>query len=155
FAESKLTDADLREANLCGADLRTSQLVRANLRGAKVEDVDFEGALCVDTIFDDLDLSRAKSLGAILHLGPSSVGVDTLFRSKGQIPEVFLGGCGVPDPVIVTLSALVGALEPIQYYSVFISYSPKDQPVADRLYADLQARGIRCFFDREDLKIGD
>jgi len=46
-------------------------------------------------------------------------------------------------------------IEPIQYYSCFISYSTKDQVFANRLYADLQAKGIRCWFAPEDLKIGD
>jgi hypothetical protein len=44
----------------------------------------------------------------------------------------------VPDPFIVQMKALVGAMEPIQFYSCFISYSTKDQEFADRLYADLQ-----------------
>ena len=46
-------------------------------------------------------------------------------------------------------------MSPIQFYSVFISYSSRDRDFADRLYADLQAQGIRCCLDREDLKIGD
>jgi hypothetical protein len=44
---------------------------------------------------------------------------------------------------------------PIQFYSCFISYSSKDQEFADRLYADLQNKGVRCWFAPEDLKIGD
>jgi len=31
----------------------------------------------------------------------------------------------------------------------------KDQSFVERLYADLQARGIRCWFAPEDLKSGD
>ena len=43
----------------------------------------------------------------------------------------------------------------IQFYSCFISYSSKDQPFVERLHADLQAKGVRCWFAPEDLKIGD
>jgi hypothetical protein len=43
----------------------------------------------------------------------------------------------------------------IEFYSAFISYSSKDEALAKRLYADLQAKGVRCWFAPEDLKIGD
>ncbi len=46
-------------------------------------------------------------------------------------------------------------LNPIEFYSCFISYSTKDQEFADRLYADLQNKGVRCWFAPEDLKTGD
>jgi hypothetical protein len=44
--------------------------------------------------------------------------------------------------------SLVAAESPIDYYSVFISYSSQDEALAKRLYADLQAQGkpprMRC-----------
>ena len=43
---------------------------------------------------------------------------------------------------------------PTEYYSCFISYSTKDQAFADRLYADLQANGVRCWFAAHDIKGG-
>src|SRR5262249_3516431 len=45
--------------------------------------------------------------------------------------------------------------QPIQFYSCFISYSFKDQEFAERLHADLQNQGVRCWLATEDLKIGD
>jgi hypothetical protein len=33
---------------------------------------------------------------------------------------------------------------PVQYYSVFISYSSKDETLAHRLHADLHNHGVRC-----------
>jgi hypothetical protein len=42
----------------------------------------------------------------------------------------------------------------IQHYSCFISYSTKDQKFADQLYADLQNKGVRCWFAPHDLPIG-
>src|SRR5262249_39107955 len=44
---------------------------------------------------------------------------------------------------------------PIHFYSCFVSYSSKDQEFVERLYADLQNKGVRCWFAPEDLKIGD
>ena len=41
-----------------------------------------------------------------------------------------------------------------QFYSCFISYSSKDQEFADRLHADLQNKGVRCWFAPHDLPIG-
>ena len=48
--------------------------------------------------FADVDLSEVKGLESVGHQGPSTIGVDTLVRSEGEIPEAFLRGCGVPDP---------------------------------------------------------
>ena len=41
-----------------------------------------------------------------------------------------------------------------QYYSLFISYSSKDQKFALKLYDDLQNNGVRCWFAPEDIKGG-
>jgi hypothetical protein len=76
-------------------------------------------------------------------------------KSRGNIPEKFLRGCGVPESFIVQIPALVAAMQPIQFYSCFISYSSKDEEFAERLHADLQSEGVRCWFAPEDLKIGE
>jgi TIR domain len=49
----------------------------------------------------------------------------------------------------------VGSLNPIDYYSCFISYSSKDQAFAERLYADLQSKSVRCWYAPHDMRIGD
>jgi hypothetical protein len=59
----------------------------------------------------------------------------------------------VPDNFITYIASLTG--EAIQYYSCFISYSSKDDAFAQRLHADLQQEGVRCWFAPEDMKIGD
>ena len=43
---------------------------------------------------------------------------------------------------------------PIEFYSCFISYSTHDQEFAERLHADLQAKGVRCWFAPHDIKGG-
>ena len=87
------------------------------------------------------------------HDGPSFIGIDTIQRSKGNIPEIFLQGVGVSDTIITYIRSLVG--QTIDYYTCFIGYSSKDQDFAERLYADLQQKGVRCWFAPEDMKIGD
>ncbi len=87
------------------------------------------------------------------HRAPSTLGIDTIYKSKGNIPEVFLRGCGVPADFITYMRSLVG--KPFDFYSCFISYSSKDDQFAQRLHADLQQKGVRCWFAPEDLKIGD
>jgi hypothetical protein len=69
------------------------------------------------------------------------------------LPLVFLRGCGLPDALIDHLPSLLN--EPFQFYSCFISYASRDQAFAERLYADLQNKGVRCWFAPEDMKIGD
>src|SRR6266566_8014370 len=105
------------------------------------------------TSFGDVDMSVVKNLETVKHQGPSTIGIDTIYRSQGNIPEVFLKGAGVDDTFITYIRSLVG--KPIEYYSCFISYSSKDDAFARRLYESLQSNNVRCWFAPEDLKIGD
>lgn len=145
LGRTNLAAADLSGANLFGVDLSDATLQGANMSYARVG----------WTRFGNVDLSGVEGLDTVIHTGPSTVGIDTLFQSLGRISETFLRGCGVPDALIVQVPALVGAIEPIQFYSCFISYSSKDQDFANKLYSDLQSRGVRCWFAPEDLKIGE
>ena len=152
---ANLSGANLRGANLSGANLSGANLSGANLNGANLSGANLSEATVGVHVFVDIDLSVVLGLESVVHDGPSSIGIDTIYKSKGQIPEIFLRNAGVPEPFIVQMKALVGAMEPIQFYSCFISYSSKDQDFAERLHADLQAKGVRCWFAPEDLKIGD
>ena len=145
---ANLRGADLSEANLSGANLRW-----ANLHGANLSETDFSEAILGSTVLADVDLSTAKGLETVRHVGPSTIGVDTIYRSQGKIPEVFLRGAGLPDEFIAYIGSLVG--RPIQFYSCFISYSGKDQEFADRLYEGLQNKGVRCWFAPHDVKAGE
>ena len=149
---ANLGATDLSEANLSEADLTWANLGGANLLRADLNGADFTGAGAVTTIFADVDLSVAKGLETITHYGPSTIGIDTIYKSHGKIPEVFLRGCGVPDGFIAYIGSMVG--RPIEFYSCFISYSTKDQEFAERLHADLQAKGVRCWFAPHDIKGG-
>jgi hypothetical protein len=108
-----------------------------------------------NTELGNVDLSGAKGLEEVNHEGPSSVGIDTIYLSSGNIPKDFLSWAGVPEPFIEHMKSLVAAMSPIEFYSCFISYSSKDQEFAERLHADLRGKNVRCWFAPEDLKIGD
>lgn len=41
------------------------------------------------------------------------------------------------------------------YHSCVLSYATEDQAFAEKLYADLQSKGISCWFAPHDLKVGD
>jgi uncharacterized protein YjbI with pentapeptide repeats len=141
--------ADLGGAKFIGADFFYTNLSRANLNEA-----DFSKAIMVMVTFGNNDLSVAKNLENISHRGPSTIGVDTLYKSGGRIPEVFLRGCGVPDGFIEYVPSLIGAQQAIQFYSCFISYSHKDKEFAKRLHSRMRAEHLRVWFAPEDMKGG-
>jgi uncharacterized protein YjbI with pentapeptide repeats len=158
---ANLSGTDLSAAELSGADLSGTSLRRADLSGANLRftnftnshmvEANFMDAVMLDTVFVDVDLSQVKGLEMVRHAGPSRIGIDTIQRSQGKIPDIFLRGAGVSDEFIAVIRAMRGA---IQFYSCFISYSTQDQLFAERLYADLQARGVRCWFAPHDVQGG-
>jgi hypothetical protein len=113
--------------------------------------VDLTGANLFETVFGNTNLSDVKGLDSCRHSGPSIIDYQTLQRS-GPLPLVFLRGVGLPDNLIDYLPSLLN--QPIQFFSCFISYSSKDQEFADRLHADLQNKGVRCWFAPHDMPIG-
>jgi uncharacterized protein YjbI with pentapeptide repeats len=150
--EAELDDVILYQANLRDAYLARALLFRTTFSNSNLSGVDLEGALLRETVFANVDLAQVKNLGKCEHEGPSVIDHRTLQRS-GQLPLSFLRGCGLPDNLIDYLPALFS--QPIQFYSCFISYSSDDDEFARRLHADLQDKGIRCWFAPEDMKIGD
>lgn len=150
-----LVGADLKFADLRGADLSKAVVGFVNFEATKLDGAIFSKAIAGFTTFKGTNLGSAVGLESVWHQSPSSIDVETLLVSGGRIPESFLAGCGVPESFIVQLPALVSAMQPIQFYSCFISYSSKDEELAQRLYADLHAKGVRCWFAPEDLKIGE
>jgi len=149
---ANLSEADLAWADLTGANLSGANLSLANLALADLYAADVSRAHFAFTVLGDNDLSRTKGLDTVEHSAPSTIGIDTIQQSGGKIPEVFLRGAGVPDNWIKYIGSLVG--QPPQFYSCFISYSTKDQEFADRLHADLQAKGVRCWLAPEDMRGG-
>jgi TIR domain-containing protein/pentapeptide repeat protein len=157
-----LSGADLSRAFLIGADLYKADLTEANLSGAELSDADLTGAnlsgadlsavYLNKTVFGNTNLTAVRGLETCHHGGPSTLDHRTLARS-GPLPLAFLRGCGLPEALIDYLPSLLS--EPFQFYLCFISYASRDQAFAERLYADLQNKGVRCWFAPEDMKIGD
>jgi hypothetical protein len=145
----------LTNANLANANLTNAELSLANLSGAQLDGADVSSATAGHTSFADIDLSNVHGLNDIVHHGPSEVGIGTVYRSEGNIPEAFLRDCGVPESFIVQIPALVAATQPIQFYSCFISYSGKDGDFASRLHSRMRQAKLRVWFAPEDMKGGD
>ncbi|MCP3997603.1 MAG: toll/interleukin-1 receptor domain-containing protein, partial [bacterium] len=154
---ANLSGADLREANLSGAnlfraDLRAANLTRTDLTSANLSGATFTSAHVWDTAFTNVDLSTVSGLNGCQHRGPSIVDHRTMQLSN-NLPLEFLRGCGLPEWMIEGYQGYESGA--IQYYSAFISYSSNDDEFARRLHADLQDKGVRCWFAPHDLKIGD
>lgn len=158
---ANLTNTDLRKANLTRARIDLAYLDSANLananltgtilRGTSINKTDFTEARLSQTVFGDIDFSAAIGLETCNHVSSSFLDSSTLQKS-GPLPQKFLRGVGLPNALIEYLPALFN--QAIQHYSCFISYSTKDQDFADRLYADLQDKGVRCWFAPDDMPIG-
>src|SRR5689334_7554653 len=88
-----LSGANLGGANLRGAKLGGANLIQVDLRGANLTEAELSS-----TSFGDIDLRSVKGLESVRHQGPSHIGIDTIYRSAGEIPEIFLRGAGVPEP---------------------------------------------------------
>lgn len=163
LGRANLTGADLRganlnvvylcDANLSNADLSWAMLNWTNLNGANLTRANLKKARLNRTVFSANDLRNTFGLEDVIHSGPSSIGIDTIYMSEGKIPEVFLRGAGIPENFIQYMGSLTG--KAFEFYSCFISYSNKDCEFAERLYADLQKEGVRCWFAPEDMKTGD
>jgi len=147
FVGANFDGAKLSRATLTAADFSQASLREADLDGA-----DLTAARVAFTIFAHDDLSAVRGLDAVDHIGPSSIDINTIYDSKGKIPHLFLRGAGVPENFIQHMASLVGT--GIEFYSLFISYSHKDEEFAKRLHADLQATGVRCWYAPEDMPGG-
>lgn len=162
---ANLTLADLSRASLTWANLSVAFLTQANMTEANLAGVNFNRSLLKGasmsqakltmTQFGNVDLSSVNGLENVIHFGPSNIGIDTLIRSQGKIPKIFLRNAGVPDSIIEAIPSLVDSLRLSEYYRCFISYSSKDTRFCDRLYFDLQAKSVRCWYFPEDATWGE
>ena len=153
LSEADLVNANLSYANLSEADLNNADLSYANLANTNLNNANLSYAYLSSTILGNIDLRTVKGLENVYYLSPLTIGTDTLERSQGDIPEVFLRGAGLSDRLIKYARALVQ--KPTEYYTCFISYSSKDEKFAQQLYNDLQSEGVRCWFAPEDMDVGD
>ena len=158
LSKSDIRRADFRWSYLIntkfnGADLSGANLIEANLSKSDLKSSNLSEAFVAWSCFGDNDLSHTQGLEKVKHFGPSTIGIDTIFRSEGKIPVEFLRGAGVPEHFIT----YTGYLNPkaFECNSCFISYSGKDRNFIEKLNTDLQKEGIRCWFAPEEMKMGD
>jgi hypothetical protein len=160
LVEADFTDADLYNASFARAGLQDGSFIDSDLTNvdfsrANLEGVDFTRSAMDGTKFGRNNLATAKGLEQVEHSGPSIIGIDTIYLSEGNIPEVFLRGCGVPDSLIAQIPALITAVRPVQFHSCFISYSGRDEEFARRLHSRMREAELRVWFAPEDMKGGD
>ena len=89
----------------------------------------------IDAISSDLARARNRAGGSLESAARDDCA--QLSRSSGSLTPDFSSGSGLARS------------------DSFISYSTKDQDFAERLHADLQNKGVRCWYAPDDLKIGD
>ena len=167
---ANLSDVDFRNTNLMFTDLRRANLTEtdlkeANLTGAYLMGANLSNSYMGDTILGNNNLSLSFGLDTIFHLGPSRISTDTIRESKGRIPVDFLRGCGLSDLEIEYAKLYnpdmsneeinkilykiydLRANQPLQFSSLFISYSHADSAFVEKVEQQLNANGIRFWRD--------
>jgi hypothetical protein len=168
---ANLRGADLAGANLgaylTGANLGGANLVVTAFNGADLNQANFSEAALASAVFANCDLSAALGLESVKHGGPSSIGLDTIVRSGGNIPEAFLRGCGY-EPIIQRIihgdpaektdafyEWLGQGGGPLRFQSCFISYTTENKAFADRLQKALNDNGIDYWYAPEHGRWGE
>ena len=165
LSRANLDRADLTGADLTGATLNGTALTRTNLTNAIFRDsdfyeavfnstlmngADFSGSIMGYTVFQNCNMSEAVGLDAVRHDAPSTLGVDSLFRSGGTIPDSFLTGVGSPEYLAAFQQSISGAQTLSADY--FIACAAEDVSFAARLQDDLRANGARCWIFPENAR---
>lgn len=140
-----LTEADFQDAFLQEAHLGECLLINANLTRAGLHGVDFDKAAVSGALWNDVDLAECRNLEAMIHQGPSSVGIDTIYQSRGRIPAEFLRGCGINESFIANAASL--ATKALRFHPVLIVHAEQDRMQVERLAQSLQKRGVRCWLE--------
>jgi len=153
LVSANLNGADLSGADLRGANLKKTNLIGTNLTNANLEGADLSDAIIGATLFGNVNLSNVKGLESLVHLGPSTVGIDTIYKSMGSIPVVFLKNAGVPDHLIEYIGLFVDRHE--KYYSCIIRCAGRDQKFAENLQSYLKVHGVRCWLVTEKMRRRD
>lgn len=183
FNSTKLSAADSGETgfvvpnfhitNFTGASLKHAKLVNCNCKGVIMRGVDLTGASIWEVNFERADLSccslldvnlenaqfldtsliDVRGLETIKHRGRCEISISTLGKLGSHIPRVFLQEIGVPDYLVRSLPATI-TVDPIQYYSFFISYCHEDEEFAKLLHAKMREIGLTVWFAPENLQAG-
>ena len=143
--------------------INETNLTGVNLTETDLSEVDLSKAILGYTILN-MDLSQTYGLETIT-ISPSTIGIDTIQLSKGEIPEIFLRGCGLsdleiqpaklykPDLSNQEINEIIykildfRANQSIQISPLFISYSHANTSFVEKLEHSLIEKGIRFWRD--------
>ena len=136
FSWASLTNANLRGATLTATSMMMANLTGADLRGARIVKCGMEStilhrATAGGTLFSNCDLRTVIGLESMLHGAPSTISLDTLARSGGRVPRLFLQGAGVAEPLIAAQDVLTS--ERRTYPTLLLIGSMDDSRLAEQL----------------------
>ena len=145
---ASLNGASLRNATLFATNLTQTDLTGADLRGANIIKAELESAAFFEAVFGmstfvNCDLSTAIALDFSRHTGPSTIGLDTIVKSRGLLPKKFLLDAGVAEPFVAVQDSLIGVKR--KYPSVLTIGSKQDTVLAKRLENSLRSAQISCW----------
>jgi uncharacterized protein YjbI with pentapeptide repeats len=148
--------ANLSKANLCGANLTGAcmgsanlsevNLCGTNLTGANLGDSNLSDATLGATILANIDLRGAVGLDTVKHCGPSSIDLNTLYNSRGQIREKFFLDAGLSEDAIEYLRPVIRSGADVHFGSRLISYSAKDEDFTRHLLSRMTGASKPVWF---------
>jgi hypothetical protein len=139
---ASLQDASISRSYLSWTVLHGADLSNAHLHGGVLDGALLSQARLRHTALTYLDLRRVRGLETVLHEQPSSISFDTIERSGGKIPAVFLRGCGVPEDFVAYAGSL--AAHEVDDNSYLMIYPRRDQAFVEELSGYLKAKHIKC-----------
>jgi len=173
MAHADLLAANLEGADLSGANLRFARIVlsplpRANLSNSdlsntifcqsSLRNVNFTEAKMDATVFTACEFSECLGLETVKHVGPSSMGIDTLIVSFRAARDcfshdvtTFFVNAGVPKQLLDKIPEI---LAEVRYFSCFVTYGDPDRAFAERLVRDLRAKGVSAWLYSYDYTPG-
>lgn len=154
FKNAVLLAATFNYPEMQGANFSNSYLGLANFRNVTFDSNSFKNAQLVNTAFDSCNMSGIIGLDSIQHYGPSHLDVETLYRSP-SLSHRFLRQTGIPETLINYIPDLIASVEPIGFYSCFLSHATADKAFCDRLYARMVEAGLRVWYAPEDIRGGE
>lgn len=164
LANSNLSNSNLRSLSLAKSNFSDAILAGANLTGTILRQADFTGADLTRTHFDRAEFSAtlltgtcllgAKGLSRAVYLLKSQIDHKALEQS-GRLPEILLLGCGFSESDLHAYRRRLADPDRESYHTCFLSHSGRDSELARAIYRGLTARGVDCFFDEEDVHVGN
>lgn len=144
LTNSNLRNVTARRADFTGADLRGAHLTEADLTSARFPQSDLTGAIVESANVLDVEAERLQGIPRV----PQPLCLEYTELTGNEANNLFRLVFRKSPPEDATKRQS-------KFYSCFISYSHRDQPLALKLEDALKARGIPCWRDEHDLKPGD